>query len=142
MSQGRATSRTSAVGELADDDEVRYIFSQRRKAGGKLEYLCKVASGEPDGLGGSECRNEWLKPSDIKGPILAEWEVANSRRLEEEKYKDTSNKRRAARDQVATMRVASGPLQGLGGGQAHAVAYLRDARGCCTEPPRRLRGCV
>ena len=47
MSQGRATSRTSAVGELADDDEVRYIFSQRRKAGGKLEYLCKVASGEP-----------------------------------------------------------------------------------------------
>ena len=48
MSQGSATSRTTAVGELADGDEVQYIFSQRRKTAGKLEYLCKVFSGEPE----------------------------------------------------------------------------------------------
>ena len=105
LSQGSATSRTSAVGELADGDVVQYIFSQRRKTGGKYEYLCKIRGAEPDGRVDPEGRDEWLKPSDISASSLAQWEVMVSRRLEETKHKDTSNKRRALRDEVASMRV-------------------------------------
>lgn len=75
MSQGSATSQTTAVGELADDEQVAHIFSQRRKTGGKIEYLCKVASYVSVGIGGPEMRNEWLKPAEIKGKVLAACEI-------------------------------------------------------------------
>ena len=84
MSQGSATSQTTAVGELADDEQVAHIFSQRRKTGGKIEYLCKVASYVSVGIGAAEMRNEWLKPAEIKGNVLAAWEIVQQRRLEEE----------------------------------------------------------
>ena len=139
MSQGSATSRTTAVGELADGDEVQYIFSQRRRTGGKLEYLCKVFSAEPDGRVDSEGRDEWLKPSDISASFLAEWEVMHSRRLEEVKHKDTSNKRRVQRDQVASMRVLTFKDSAMG---KLLQSQTLKTRVCCTEPPRRLRACA
>ena len=88
-------------------------------------------------IGGSECRNEWLKPSDIKGMVLAEWEVAHSCRLEEEKYKDTSNKRRAQRDQVAAMRVTSFKDSAVG---KLLLSRTITARG--DAAPNRLSDCM
>ena len=46
-----------------------------RKSGGKIEYLCKVASYVSVGIGGPEMRNEWLKPAEIKGKVLAACEI-------------------------------------------------------------------
>ena len=55
--------------------------------------------------GADESRDEWLKQSAIKDEILAEWEVFQQRRLEEEQYKEKKNSRRAQRDRVAAMKV-------------------------------------
>ena len=91
MSQGGRsdTSAFSAGGRLQEGEVVEHVFDDRRRTGGRCEYLCRVT--------GSESR--WLPAEDVSGENLTVWEAGESARVDKRDYERSKKSRAAKRAQ-------------------------------------------
>ena len=104
MSQGARSSCSafSVVGKLEEDESVLHVFDDRRRTGGRREYLCRLQDGEV-GDGGSR----WLKEDEVPGEQLTVWEAGEAARNDKLVYARAADKRKAKRDGEKATLVAS-----------------------------------
>ena len=104
MSQGARSSGSSfsVVGKLEEDESVLHVFDDRRRTGGRREYLCRLRDGEV-GEGGSR----WLKEDEVPGEQLTVWEAGEAARNDKHLYARAADKRKAKRDGEKATLVAA-----------------------------------
>ena len=91
MSQGGRsdTSTFSAGGRLQEGEVVEHVFDDRRRTGGRREYLCRVVDSGP----------RWLPAEDVSGDNLTVWEAGEAARVDRRDYELAKKSRAAKREQ-------------------------------------------
>ena len=91
MSQGGRsdTSTFSAGGRLQEGEVVEHVFDDRRRTGGRREYLCRVVDSGP----------RWLPAEDVSGDNLTVWEAGEAARVDRRDYELAKKSRAAKRAQ-------------------------------------------
>ena len=91
MSQGGKSNASdfSAVGKLDEGETIQRVIKERRRSGGRREYLCRVHGDE---------QPRWLPQADVTPECLTVWETGEAARVDAANYERDKKARKVVRD--------------------------------------------